>query len=180
MANDPQPTDPDPTISTVTTPVASPNQAITRNDILKQRLLSRREIDPVDGCWNYTGYTNPKHYGKIHHDGKVDRVHRLSYELFVGPIPPGLFVLHSCKSRRCFNPEHLGTGTHQENMDQMVSQGRSCGGERHPRARLTEAMVIEIRRLAATGTNVRDLARCFSIQPYYANKIIRCEAWKHI
>ncbi len=34
---------------------------------------------------------------------------RVSYELFVGPIPPGRFVKRTCGSDLCVNPRHLET-----------------------------------------------------------------------
>ena len=58
------------------------------------------------GCWTWQGaiVTN---YGQCGFGGKIQYAHRVSYELLVGPIPPGLQLDHLCKNTRCVNPAHL-------------------------------------------------------------------------
>lgn len=77
--------------------------------------------------------------------------HRLAWEWENGP--PGLMcVLHHCDNPACVNPGHLFLGTRVDNAIDKVRKGRQKGpvGERHPRARLTAALVREI-RLAYQG-----------------------------
>lgn len=50
-------------------------------------------------------------------------VHRLVYELAVGPIPPGYDVHHICEVKRCIYPKHLEPVTRREH--------QGLGG-RHP------------------------------------------------
>lgn len=42
--------------------------------------------------------------------------HRLSYTLFVGPIPVGKIVDHRCDQPKCCNPGHLAAVTQRENL----------------------------------------------------------------
>ena len=67
-----------------------------------------------DGCWVWGGTTFSSGYGSIY-DGKTRRVHRWSYEHFVGPIPDGLVIDHLCRNILCVNPEHLEPVTPGEN-----------------------------------------------------------------
>lgn len=85
---------------------------------LAERLLERVVKTP-SGCWEYTGTLNHKGYGEICEGGahgRTKRAHRVSYELFVGPIPTGKLIRHSCHNPPCVNPDHLKPGTHLENM----------------------------------------------------------------
>ena len=42
--------------------------------------------------------------------------HRLAYEDAFGPIPEGLTIDHTCKVKRCVNPDHLEAVTQAENV----------------------------------------------------------------
>jgi hypothetical protein len=91
-----------------------PKRQLDRGVPLEQRLLNRRQITP-DGCWLWTGSTAIKGYGDIKVDGRTAFVHRLAYRIWVGPIPKGLTIDHLCRTRPCFNPEHLEAVTQRTN-----------------------------------------------------------------
>ena len=67
-------------------------------------------IQKTDTCWLWTGAT-VRGYGALHILGKVVLTHRLSYEIHIGPIPKGLWVLHRCDVRACGHPDDLFLGT---------------------------------------------------------------------
>jgi HNH endonuclease len=77
-------------------------------------ILSRVERNDND-CWVWTGYINPKGYGKCQIKGFGQMAHRVSYQAFVGPIPDGLTIDHLCRTRNCANPEHLEPVSQREN-----------------------------------------------------------------
>lgn len=93
----------------------------------------------------------------LYSKGQVRLVHRLSYEVHVGPISTGAQVLHSCDNRRCANPAHLRTGSHGDNMRDIVLR------ERKTTRKLTWEQVEQIR---ASSLSLRKLADqygvCFS------------------
>ena len=45
-----------------------------------------------DGCWEWIGSRQTFGYGETWLDGRRVRVHRLTYETFIGPIPEGYEV----------------------------------------------------------------------------------------
>lgn len=92
-------------------------------------------------------------YGSIKHAGHSN-AHRFIYEIFKGPIPPGMHVLHSCDNRKCVNPEHLSVGTPQQNVDDRNARSRNAS-----KRKLTPAQVREIR----DGLRCRDAMRAFGI-----------------
>jgi hypothetical protein len=113
---------------------------------LLDRLVAK--IEKTETCWIWTGCLTAKGYGRITVRGKtVCFAHRVAYEQFVGPIPDGMIVRHDCDNPRCVNPRHLVIGTCKENSEDMVKRGRVSRGTRHPCAKLTPEIVLEIRKL---------------------------------
>lgn len=87
---------------------------------LSERITRRLTIDE-SGCWVWGGCCT-RGYGVItvgstkDNSRRTRRVHRLVYELLVGPIPAGLELDHLCRVRGCANPAHLEAVTHRENV----------------------------------------------------------------
>lgn len=88
---------------------------IEKNEEIKERLKGRIFKDK-NGCWNYTASKNPNGYGHLSAWGKVMLAHRVSYIVFRGEIPKGLFLDHLCRNRACINPSHLEIVTNRENI----------------------------------------------------------------
>lgn len=95
---------------------------------MRYKKLNNYEVSS-SGCWLWLGRLNHKGYGVVRFRGKTWQAHRAMYADRVGAIPDGLFVLHRCDVRACVNPEHLFTGTNQDNMRDMVTKGRQAKGE---------------------------------------------------
>lgn len=70
------------------------------------------------GCWEWSGAKGGGKllYGQSSLDGKGQLAHRVSYQLFVGPIPDGLDLDHTCRNTLCVNPAHLEPKTHRQNV----------------------------------------------------------------
>lgn len=67
-------------------------------------------------CWLWTAYSLPSGYGTFNAWARRGLLaHRVSYEIFVGPIPDGFQVDHLCVNPRCVNPVHLEAVTGLEN-----------------------------------------------------------------
>jgi hypothetical protein len=94
---------------------------------IKDRLKSKTKAD--GDCLIWTGNV-VRRYGHIcltfpKRNEKTVKAHRLSFALFKGKIPKGLYVLHTCDRPLCINPEHLWLGTAKDNMLDMSDKGRS-------------------------------------------------------
>jgi hypothetical protein len=146
---------------------------------VETRLKSRVEIDAVTGCWLWQGALDRSGYGQINVDGKTMLAHRVSHTLFNGDIPDGHFVLHACDTPRCIAPAHLSTGTHDENMREMVERDRSAHGERHGSARLSLDDVREIKRLHSEGhASQSALAMLYEISRTQVWNIVHGHKWR--
>jgi hypothetical protein len=86
-----------------------------RKSPLELRLYSKMQMKEGTSCVFWTGHITRNGYGQAGHRGRVHYAHRLVYETFVGPIPPGLHIDHICKRRSCVNPAHLEPVTQAEN-----------------------------------------------------------------
>lgn len=108
---------------------------------------------------------------------KYELAHRLSYKVFVGPIPKGKFICHHCDVRNCVNPRHLFVGTQADNVRDMVAKKRHLHGERHHKAKLTEAEVLAIN---SDTRSKHALAKQYDVSRKAIQKIKRHETWKHL
>lgn len=119
-------------------------------------------------------------------DGKKHYVyaHRFSWVLHYGEIPEGLCVCHHCDNPICVNPRHLFLGTVADNNYDCRRKGRMRPnpprGERHPRARLTEAQVCEIRKLYKQGYNRSQLVQQFKVSLGAISHIVKGRSWRYI
>jgi hypothetical protein len=90
---------------------------------LEDRLWPR--VIRGDGCWTWTGTLN-KGYGRIIYQGRQLMVHRVCWELLVGPIPSELSIDHLCRNKACCNPSHLEVVTLSENTKRAAKRPTHC------------------------------------------------------
>jgi hypothetical protein len=94
-----------------------------------RRLMSPIEESP-DGCWLWTGSMGTGGYGRVLIRGQWWQVHRMVYELLVGPAPIDCVIHHACRNKRCCNPAHLEAATQSVNILRDIA---ARGGSRRPR-----------------------------------------------
>lgn len=133
-------------------------------------------------CWLWTGALKENGYGCMGTNQKSGMYpHRVSFELFNGPIPRGLCVLHTCDNRRCINPDHLWIGTHADNARDMIRKNRARHGEKHPGAKLTEKDVIFIKNLMSDNApRDHEIARLFNLKKATISAIRRNKLWINV
>lgn len=85
-----------------------------RRRAVRERLEERVQV-ASNGCWIWTGAQDPAGYGRIGIGDTTFMAHRISHELYIGPIPAGLHVDHLCRITACVNPDHLEAVTQAEN-----------------------------------------------------------------
>lgn len=183
-------------------------------EITRDSILAKVEIDAATGCWIWIGSAGNHGYGHVYfrRGGRWVHAsaHRSSYQVFVGPIPCGMFVCHHCDVKRCVNPDHLFLGTARENTHDALAKGRLAAGDRHysrlqperlsrgerhytrthPEktargerqhdAKLTAAAVVEARELRAEGMSWAAIGRRFGVSDVTITRAIKRITWRHV
>lgn len=126
--------------------------------------------------------------------GVIMKAHRVAWEFTHGAIPAGMCVLHQCDNPGCVNPRHLFLGTDLDNKKDAHTKGRvphgavhwtkphgnPVRGSRHPLAKLTEADVRKIRKLAARGFSSTEIAAKYPVPARRIRRIVARECWPHV
>lgn len=144
----------------------------------QRRFISK--IKRGDGCWLWQAGCNTDGYGTFSVGNiRAMRAHRAAFELWIGSIPSGMCVCHTCDNPPCCNPDHLFLGTVAENMADKAVKGRLKLGSRAGTSRLTENDVAEIRVLCATFSQ-REVAYRYGVSETTISNIITRKHWKHV
>lgn len=144
------------------------------------RFWSKVERSSPDGCWLWGGRVNAGGYGEAVVNRKSYRAHRLSFELFIGPVPEGHIVRHTCDVRACVNPSHLLTGTHKDNSDDCGRRGRRAFGSKNGAARLVPRAVLGIRADYAArryGRGQRWIAAKYGVSQSTVRDVVSGKLW---
>src|SRR5271157_2661157 len=140
------------------------------------------KVEKGPGCWIWKNCKTGAGYGQIYLNGRIEYSHRLAWILCVGPIPNGLFVLHSCDNPPCCRPDHLFLGTPKDNSVDAAQKGRLvCPvGAEHVNAKLTDDQVRQARERAAFGESQRAIARSYGVDHTVILDVIQRTAWAHV
>ena len=142
----------------------------------KRKLMARAVAGP-NGCIIWTGGTNDKNYGQISVNGERHYTHRLSYELYVGPIPDGAVPDHTCHTkdrscaggptcphRRCINPHHLEPVSSGENTRRGEPANRTHCPQGHPYDEVNTRVRERIDKKSKTPVRTRECRECALIR----------------
>lgn len=148
---------------------------------LAERFWEKVDRRGADDCWIWIGSVDTRGYENLGADGgrPMLRAHRISYEINVGPIPAGLVVCHQCDVRKCVNSAHLFVATQRDNVLDMLRKGRNNHpkGERHQRAKLTDALVRAIR---CDTRAVKEICAEYRIGRSTLYSIRQRKTWRHV
>ena len=151
-----------------------------------ETIKRRTKVNPVTGCWEWVG-TKRNGYGRTTTGSRTDgtrksiSAHRLSYLLFKGDIPPGHEICHKCDNPCCINPDHLFTGTRQDNVNDREQKGRSVvlRGENNGRAKMTANDVYAARaERASKGTSYHALAGKYGVSKKTIMDAVKGKHWQ--
>ena len=138
-----------------------------------------------DECWPWIGNVSGHGYGTVRKnfgpgDNRVLSSHAVAHHLHTGTDPCGRYILHRCGNRLCCNPSHLYLGDAKQNAADREAHGRTAKGEDHCRAKLTDSLVLEMRRLATSGMRQSDVASAVGVPVHQARSAITGRTWKHL
>ena len=148
----------------------------------EERFMDKVFPDPNTGCWLWGSANKASGRGLFTLDGGSRSAPRVAFMLFVGPIPTGQCVLHTCDVPECVNPGHLYLGTQQDNVRDRDRRGRAADvrGEKNPNAsRMTDQKVREIRALRGTMKQ-KEIALLYGISVPRVSGIQLRRDWGHV
>jgi hypothetical protein len=149
---------------------------------LLEKLLTKAEW--AGECLIWTGQKCTKGYGRLRLNGKLQRAHRLMYELHCKEIPAGSVIMHSCDNPACINIAHLSAGTQLENIRDMRSKGRAVfnrGADNHM-SKISAVQVEEIRlryKPKCRKDGACAIAREFNVHRTTIEAVIHMKSWSN-
>ncbi len=135
-----------------------------------------KEMD--GGCWHVTSHKVPGKYPAIRKDGENITVSRLVQEMCNSKIPEGHVARHKCDNMKCVNPEHICSGTVQDNVNDKIERNRQPRGITAGMHKLTEENVRAI--FLDSIHSEDDLCSIFKVEKTTLGYIRRKNSWKHI
>lgn len=115
-----------------------------------------------NGCWIWQGALIGSGYGP----------HRKAYQAFVGPIPIGKIIRHTCDIKRCINFDHLVPGTYHENSMDCVERGRHARSRHGAPTTYSDDTIIEARMMYDEGYSLQQVADAFGMSKGYVSKLM--------
>lgn len=128
-----------------------------------------------DDCWPWRAWQDSSGRGRLKVNGRDTGAPCFMWTITHGPIPDGLWVLHSCDNPNCVNPMHLWLGTRRDNIADMDAKNRRVvlRGDDHGSTKVFDSQVAEIRsRYAAGGVTQATLGIEYGISQRTVSDIV--------
>jgi hypothetical protein len=140
---------------------------------------------------NGTGYL----YTQLDKNGKQKNkyIHRLVAEAFISNPENKSQVNHINGIKTDNRVENLEWSTKDENIRHsweiglrekvrkiMQKRGQDSFGEKHPRSTVTEAQVLEIRKLYSDGMKPKHISDTTKVSYYTVSNIVQRKSWRHL
>jgi len=139
----------------------------------------------VKPCKIHEGSKDRQGYGYRNNKGKTVKAHRLAYANNIGisvfDLPTLTVIRHTCDNPSCIEETHLIAGTHNDNMNDMVTRGRSIIGENVNTAVLTEKLALQILTEYTGAYGERNqLAQKYNLNHNVIYRLIARKTWRHL
>lgn len=135
-------------------------------------------------------YADKDGYLYLRLTGQKWLVHRLVYAVFCGPLVRGLVVCHRDGNKQNNSAENLLQATQRENISHKREHGTWQAGERHPRAKHTDAQVAQVKAALAqtsrskTGRLKRGeagaIAATYGVSIHTVRDLASKGYWRHV
>lgn len=136
--------------------------------------MAGRVVSPRGHPWGYE-WVEFMVNGQRH----AEFVHRLVAATFIGPCPPGYYVLHGDNNPANNRVENLRYGTPSENCADKLIHGTQPHGEAIPWSKLTEAQVVDMRTRRASGEKLATIASDYNLPELYVWQVTTGRKWRH-
>jgi len=132
------------------------------------------------GCIRCTSHRlSANGYPRMTRGGKIYPIARHILIRRFGNIPPSLVSRHTCDNKWCIRPDHIISGTSEQNSADYKERGRKPDqrGEKNPHAKFTSTQIYQIRKADGLQT---EIAEKFGVSTSQVSRIKRRETWTHL
>jgi hypothetical protein len=144
--------------------------------LIATRFLTYVTEDQASDCLLFEG-AKRRGYGAFRFRGKPQPAHRVSYLLFVGPIPGDKVLAHTCLNKSCVNVNHLRIDTHTEIIRRAFKDGKfnSSTVDRTKQLKLTWETADQVRN--DQRENFTAIAKDYGLSRSTVSDIKRGKTW---